>query len=281
MVLGSSRSAGTTMPSPPAALTVSRPSCSLDSVRAVPTTFAPSRPAISMVARPMPLLAPVMTITLSCSRPARGSRATSVRCCTLMPFSSPLAPARDAKRVAGAPMPAPGAGFVECTARSAGGRARLRRRAAGARSSRRAIVILWTSSGPSARRSVRMCAYIHASGKSCGHAAAAVDLDRAVDDPQRDVRRGDLDRRDLRARVLVADRVHQPRGLQREQAHHLDVDARLGDPVLDVARASRPARRTSRARTRAGTSARARARPRRSCACSGGCARGRAAPGRS
>ena len=34
------------------------------------------------------------------------------------------------------------------------------------RSSRRAIVILWTSSGPSARRSVRRWAYIEASGKS-------------------------------------------------------------------------------------------------------------------
>ena len=33
---------------------------------------------------------------------------------------------------------------------------------------------------------------------------------------------------------LVADRVHQVGGLEREQPDHLDVDARLGDPVLDV-----------------------------------------------
>ena len=67
------------MPSPPAALTASRPSWSLDSVRAVPTTFAPSRPAISIVARPMPLLAPVMTTTLSCSRPPPGRRRATLR----------------------------------------------------------------------------------------------------------------------------------------------------------------------------------------------------------
>ena len=41
------------------------------SLRAVPTTFAPSRPKRSIVARPMPLLAPVMTATFSCRRPPR------------------------------------------------------------------------------------------------------------------------------------------------------------------------------------------------------------------
>ena len=115
--VGSSRSAGTMMPSPPAALTLSSPSWSFDSVRAVPTTFAPSRPTISMVARPMPLLAPVMRTTLSCSRPARvGSCTASVRSCTLMRSPRPLAPARDARRVAGGLVSARGSGFVECTA---------------------------------------------------------------------------------------------------------------------------------------------------------------------
>ena len=45
----------------------------------------------------------------------------------------------------------------------------------------------------------------------------------------------DLDRRDLDARALVADGVHQPGGLERQQPGLLDLDARLGDPVLDDA----------------------------------------------
>src|SRR5690606_10517186 len=45
----------------------------------------------------------------------------------------------------------------------------------------------------------------------------------------------DLDRLDLGVRALVADGVHQPRGLQRQQADLLDLDARLGDPVADDA----------------------------------------------
>src|SRR5438270_1678611 len=43
-----------------------------------------------------------------------------------------------------------------------------------------------------------------------GNAAAAVDLDRPVDDPQRDLRHGELDPGDLDAGMLVADGVHQP-----------------------------------------------------------------------
>src|SRR5690606_34460701 len=66
-----------------------------------------------------------------------------------------------------------------------------------------------------------------------GHAAAAVDLDRPVDDLERHVRSLDLDRGDLGAGLLVADRVHQPRGLEDEQSGRLDLDAGLGDPVLD------------------------------------------------
>jgi hypothetical protein len=53
------------MPSPPAEVTTSRCSLSLSSLRAVPTTLAPSRPISSIVLPPMPLLAPVMTATLS------------------------------------------------------------------------------------------------------------------------------------------------------------------------------------------------------------------------
>src|SRR5246127_2172857 len=70
--------------------------------------------------------------------------------------------------------------------------------------------------------------------KVVGHTAAAVHLDRPVDDRQRDLRSRHLDRRDLRLRGLVPDRVHQVSGLEREQPDHLDLDACLRDPVLDV-----------------------------------------------
>jgi len=84
----------------------------------------------------------------------------------------------------------------------------------------------------------------HRQREVVGHAAAAVDLDRPVDDPQGEVRRGDLDRRDLRPGVLVADRVDQPRRLEREQADHLQLDPRLRHPVQDVgARRDRRAER--------------------------------------
>ena len=45
-------------------------------------------------------------------------------------------------------------------------------------------------------------------------AGAAADLDGAVDHLQRDVRRHDLDHRDLGPRRLVADLVHHARGVQ-------------------------------------------------------------------
>ena len=44
-----------------------------------------------------------------------------------------------------------------------------------------------------------------------------------------------LDGRDLDAGALVADGVHQPGRLQREQAGLLDLDAGVGDPLLDHA----------------------------------------------
>ena len=58
------------MPLPPAA---SSTSLSVSSLRAVPTSVAPSRPNTSIVARPMPLLAPVITATLSSRRPMLSS----------------------------------------------------------------------------------------------------------------------------------------------------------------------------------------------------------------
>src|ERR1700742_851974 len=51
---------------------------------------------------------------------------------------------------------------------------------------------------------------------------------------QRDLRSRHLDRRDLRLGRLVADGVHQVGGLEREQPDHLDIDACLSNPVLDV-----------------------------------------------
>ena len=67
------------------------------------------------------------------------------------------------------------------------------------------------------------------------HAGAAVRLDRAIDHPRRDVRRRHLDRRDLDPGPAVADGVHEPGGLEHEQAHLLDPHPRLGDPAADDA----------------------------------------------
>jgi hypothetical protein len=54
-------------------------------------------------------------------------------------------------------------------------------------------------------------------------------LNRAIEHAQRHPRRGDLDLRDLRPRGLVANRVHQAGGAQREQARLIDLDAGFGD----------------------------------------------------
>ena len=71
-------------------------------------------------------------------------------------------------------------------------------------------------------------------GEVVGYPAAAVCLDRSVDHLQADVGDGELDAGDFDAGVLVADRVHEPGGLHHEQARHLQLDPRLGDPVADV-----------------------------------------------
>ncbi len=61
---------------------------------------------------------------------------------------------------------------------------------------------------------------------------AAEQLDGPVDHVGGDPRRHDLDGGDLEAGALVADRVHQPRRLEREQAGLLDRDPALRHPVL-------------------------------------------------
>ena len=81
--------------------------------------------------------------------------------------------------------------------------------------------------------------------------------------------------------LLLADRVHHPRGLQGEEAGLLDPHPRLGDPVPDDALLRRAGCRTQRVSGLACTSARGRARPCRSLACSDGSARARAEPVRS
>ena len=99
----------------------------------------------------------------------------------------------------------------------------------------RASAILCTSSGPSANRRVRIAAKDWASGKSCDRPAAAVHLDRLVEDPLDGRGGGDLDRLDLGVRALVADGVHQPGGLEHQQPKLLDPHPRLGDPLADHA----------------------------------------------
>src|SRR2546430_8080601 len=54
----------------------------------------------------------------------------------------------------------------------------------------------------------------------------AVYLNRTVDHAHHHLRRGDLDRRDLDPRALVAGGVHEPGGLQRQQPRLLDLEDR-------------------------------------------------------
>ena len=148
-------------------------------------------------------------------------------------------------------------------------------------SSCRATARRCTSSGPSASRSVRAPAYSAASGKSPDTPGAAERLDRAVDHAAGEARRDDLDRGDLLLRVLVADGVHHPRGLQHEQARLLDLDPRLGDPLAhDALRGERPAERDAVAHAVDHQLERALAHPDRAHAVVDA-ARARAAPGRS
>jgi hypothetical protein len=82
--------------------------------------------------------------------------------------------------------------------------------------------------------------------------AAAVQLDRSINHIRGHPRGYDLDRRDLLASRLLADRVHHPGGLQDEQASLLDRHPRLGDPILNDA-LSRELLAECHARDRAGT----------------------------
>ena len=74
--------------------------------------------------------------------------------------------------------------------------------------------------------------------------AATVGLDGPIDDAQRDVGCHDFDGGDLDRRPAVADGVHQPRRLQREEARLFDLHARIGDPFANHALfGQRPAER--------------------------------------
>ena len=55
------------------------------------------------------------------------------------------------------------------------------------------------------------------------HTAAAVHLDRAVDDVEAHARSDDLDRGDLTARALGADGVDHPRGVERVEPRLVDL----------------------------------------------------------
>ena len=64
-----------------------------------------------------------------------------------------------------------------------------------------------------------------------GQPAAAVRLDRPVDDLARHRRGGDLDHRDFPRRGLVAHRIHPVRRVQHQKPRLIDRDARLGDAL--------------------------------------------------
>ena len=126
--------------------------------------------------------------------------------------------------------------------------------------------------------SVRACVYMSASGQSCETPAAPNTWIARSMTFGRGAGREHLDRRDLEAGALVADGVHQPRGLHGQQAGLSR--SRSGSRRPGPARhPGRPAAcRTAGASATACTGARAPSRPARSPACSGGCGRGRGGP---
>ena len=83
----------------------------------------------------------------------------------------------------------------------------------------------------------RTLAHIVARGRELLVPAAPADLDgsRSITFSNCHVRHRDLDPGDLGGRRLVADGVHEMRGVQHVLAAHVDLDARLCDPVLDEA----------------------------------------------
>ena len=124
-------------------------------------------------------------------------------------------------------------------------------------------------------------AYSEASGEVVADAGGAVGLDGLVDDPQRHLRHGHLDAAISVRAALLPGGVHQPRGVERVAAGPGRCSMRASAiHVLDHALLGQRLAERDPARRPAGTSARARVPPRRWCACSGGCGRGRAGPGR-
>ena len=89
--------------------------------------------------------------------------------------------------------------------------------------------LAWTSSGPSARRKVRLSSVGISKAVVVGYAAAAMRLNGIVYDLQRHGGCLHLDHSDLGSRCLVADLVHHVCRLQAEQTSHFNVDTGTGD----------------------------------------------------
>ena len=97
-----------------------------------------------------------------------------------------------------------------------------------------------TSSGPSARRSVRCLWYMLASGVQWLMPGGAVDLDRLVNDLADPFGHHGLDHGNPDAGFLVAQHVHGPGGFQHHQAHGLDVDLGAADQFHVLAEVNDP-----------------------------------------
>ena len=93
-------------------------------------------------------------------------------------------------------------------------------------SSRRAITILWTSSGPSATLEHAHEAPHPGERGVVGHPEGAVDLDRPVEHVHDDVRRHHLDHRDRLASAALALGVHLPGGVEGQQPGLVDLHPR-------------------------------------------------------
>ena len=96
-----------------------------------------------------------------------------------------------------------------------------------------AMRILWTSSGPSARRRVRAPRYMPARGRSLDTPAAAPHLDGPVDHPVVGGGHEHLDGRDVGAGVAGRRRPTFSAAVDGHEPGRLDVHVALGDEALD------------------------------------------------
>ena len=136
------------------------------------------------------------------------------------------------------------------------------------------MVRLCTSSGPSARRNVRIPAYI-LQDRNLRHAAAAMGLNGIINDLQGNARTGNFDLRDLAFGNLIADRIHHIGRFHGQKTRHFNIGAGFGMRCPKRCDRQCVCQRPVRVSKRC-TFFQARARPHRLSACSGEYGQGQA-----